>query len=219
MARVDASLYEGLAAFRLALRRFLMFSEAVTAAAGLTSQQYQALLVIKAHADGAIMIRDFAEQMLLQHHGAVQMIDRLVAGGWVERNQSPTDGRSVLVSLTKDASDVLAGLAVEHAKELLAQEPLLAEALKRLRRISRGSAGSGGRRRGERGRENRAPAPSPNGSYAVRGQFRRCQHATSVDLKVTGRRADPDARAVSLRSARRRRCGSGPRCRNRVLRR
>lgn len=139
MKKVDSSVYEGLAAFRFALRRFLAFSEAATAAADVTSQQYQALLVIKTHPAGAVMIRDFADQMLLQPHGAVQMVDRLAAAGLVERSHSPSDGRSVLASLTSKGSAVLADLAAQHVKELLAQEPLLAESLARLRAIGRGS--------------------------------------------------------------------------------
>lgn len=129
--------YEGLAAFRRALRRFLAFSDAASAAAGVTAQQYQALLVIRAHIEGPIMIRDFAEQMLLQPHGAVQMVDRLCAGGWVERSHSPTDGRSVLVSLTGKGTAILRKLAADHVRELLAQEPLLAESLERLRQIAK----------------------------------------------------------------------------------
>src|SRR5271165_6614547 len=81
MTTIDPKVYDGLAAFRLALRRFLAFSEAATSAAGVTAKQYQALLVIKTHPTGAMMIRDFADQMLLRPHGAVQMIDRLVNGG------------------------------------------------------------------------------------------------------------------------------------------
>ncbi len=140
MAQIDPSLYENLAAFRLALRRFLSFSEAATGAAGVTAQQYQALLVIKTHADGQVMIREIADQMLLQHNGAVQLIDRLVAGGWVARRQSPTDGRIVHVSLTAKGAAVLEDLAALHLKALLGQEPLLAESLRRLRRIGRGMA-------------------------------------------------------------------------------
>lgn len=139
---IDPSIYENLAAFRLALRRFLTFSEAAAAAVGVTAQQYQALLVIKTQSAGEVMIRDVAEQMLLQHHGAVQMIDRLVAGGLVERSQSPTDGRSMLVSLTAKGATVLERLAAQHARELLEQEPLLAESLRRLRQIGRGMAPS-----------------------------------------------------------------------------
>jgi DNA-binding MarR family transcriptional regulator len=135
MSSIDPSVYEGLAAFRLALRRFLAFSETATAAAGVTAHQYQALLVVKTHAAGPIMIREFADQMLLQPNGAVQMIDRLVAGGFAERSHSAIDGRSVLVSLTPKGEATLERLAEEHVAALLEQEPLLAESLKRLRHI------------------------------------------------------------------------------------
>ena len=137
MTPTDPRVYESLAAFRLALRRFLAFSEAATGAAGVTAQQYQALLVIKTQPADAVMIRDVADQMLLQHNGAVQMIDRLVTGGLVERSHSLIDGRSVLVSLTAKGTAVLENLAAQHVKELLEQEPLLAESLKRLRHLGR----------------------------------------------------------------------------------
>jgi DNA-binding MarR family transcriptional regulator len=134
---LDATLYEGLAGFRYALRQFLAFSEAVTREAGVTSQQYQALLVIKTHPGGVIMIKALADQMLLQHNGAVQLIDRLVNAELVERRQAPTDGRSVLVAMTAKGSRLLGQLAANHTRELLKQEPLLAESLKRLRRMAR----------------------------------------------------------------------------------
>jgi DNA-binding MarR family transcriptional regulator len=134
---LDANVYEGLARFRYALRRFLAFSEAVTRSAGVTPQQYQALLVIKSAPEGATMIKGLADQMLLQHHGAVQLIDRLVNADLVERRHSPTDGRSVLVAMTAKGESLLEQLASSHIKELLKQEPLLAESLKRLRRMVR----------------------------------------------------------------------------------
>ena len=65
------------------------------------------------------MICEFADQMLLQHNGAVQMVDRLVAGGLVQRNDLPTDGRSVLVSLTAKGAALLERLASLHVGELL----------------------------------------------------------------------------------------------------
>jgi DNA-binding MarR family transcriptional regulator len=147
MTPIDPSVYKSLAAFRLALRRFLAFSEAASGAAGVTAQQYQALLVIKTQPAGGVMIRDVADQMLLQHNGAVQMVDRLVTGGLVERSHSPTDGRSVLVSLTAKGTGMVEHLAAQHVKELLEQEPLLAESLRRLRQIGRGVAPSDRRRR------------------------------------------------------------------------
>ena len=145
---IDLSVYEGLAAFRLALRRFLSFSETAAAAAGVTAQQYQALLVIKTHSAGPIMIREFASLMLLQPHGAVQMIDRLVAVGLAERKQSSIDGRSVLVSLTPKGTATLQRLAAQHVDALLEQEPLLAESLKRLRGIAGKRPTKASKRRG-----------------------------------------------------------------------
>jgi len=129
-------LYAGLAGFRFALRKFLAFSEVVTGAAGVTPQQYQAMLVIKTHPEAAMMIRELAAQMLLQHNGAVQLVDRLAAAELVERSHSPTDRRSVLVALTAKGSELLERLATNHAKELLEQEPLLAESLRRLRSLA-----------------------------------------------------------------------------------
>jgi DNA-binding MarR family transcriptional regulator len=134
---LDAGLYEGLAGFRYALRRFLAFSEVVTSAAGITPQQYQALLVIKIAPGAAVMIKDLADQLLLQHHGAVQLIDRLVKAALAERRHSPTDGRSVLVAMTAKGEKLLEDLAATHVRELLKQEPLLAESLKQLRRMAR----------------------------------------------------------------------------------
>ena len=97
---LDPSIYEGLAAFQLALRQFLAFSETATCAAGVTAQQYQAMLVIQTSPRREIMIGEFAGQMLLKPNGAVQMVNRLVSAGLVKRSHSPTDRRSVIVSMT-----------------------------------------------------------------------------------------------------------------------
>ena len=134
---LDASIYEGLAAFRLALRRFLAFSETATGAAGITAQQYQALLVIQTTPEREIMIGEFADQMLLKPNGAVQMINRLANAGLVKRRHSPLDRRSVLVSMTVKGMILLERLASQHVEELLQQEPLLAESLRRLRQMGR----------------------------------------------------------------------------------
>lgn len=134
---LDRGVYEGLAGFRYAMRRFLAFSEVIAGAAGITSQQYQAMLVIKTHPGGAVSIKELAEQMLLLPNGAVQMVDRLAAAGFVERTPSPVDRRSVLVGLTKEGSRLLEQLAADHSRELLNREPLLAESLRRLRRMKR----------------------------------------------------------------------------------
>jgi DNA-binding MarR family transcriptional regulator len=131
----DAAVYEGLADFRFALRQFLAFSEVIAAVAGVTSQQYQAMLAISVHRGGPIMMKDLAEQMLLVPNGAVQLVDRLAAAGLVERQPSTADRRSVLVALTAEGEGLLARMVADHSTELLKNEPLLAESLARLREI------------------------------------------------------------------------------------
>jgi DNA-binding MarR family transcriptional regulator len=136
-AMLDPMLYENLASFRFALRQFLAFSEATTSVAGVTPQQYQAMLIVQLHSSHGIMIKDLSDQMLIQHHGAVQLVDRLAAAGLVERRRSVDDRRKVLVAMTKKGGKLLANLASAHVDELLRQEPLLAESLRRLRQIAR----------------------------------------------------------------------------------
>ena len=134
---VDARLFEGLADFRRAIRQFLAFSEAATHAAGVTPQQYQALLVIKSSPDGVVGIGELADQMLLQPHGAVQLVDRLEKLELATRQHLDQDRRRVSVAITEQGAHVLEQLAVNHVRELLKHEPLLAESLRRLRQISR----------------------------------------------------------------------------------
>jgi DNA-binding MarR family transcriptional regulator len=125
--------YEGLAGFRLAMRRFLTLSGAALAEADVTSQQYQAMLVIKTAKDGRVTMRELSEQMLMQRHGAVQLVDRLSAAGLVERMPSEIDKRSVLIGLTPKGAQVLQALAKIHVEGLLANQSLLVESLSKLR--------------------------------------------------------------------------------------
>ena len=134
---LDHGVYEGLAGVRLAMRRFLSLSEAAVSEAGVTSQQYQALLVIKVAPSGQIMVRELADQMLIQHHGAVQLVDRLSTAGLVLREPSEEDRRSVLVGLTAQGEELVERLAKIHLKGMLANERLLVESLARLRRLER----------------------------------------------------------------------------------
>jgi DNA-binding MarR family transcriptional regulator len=134
---LDPGVYKGLAGVRLAMRRFLSFSEVALSELEVTSQQYQALLVIKAAGGERIMVRDLAEQLLLQHNGAVQLVNRLEIAGLALRLPSEQDKRSVLICLTEAGDNLLEQLARVHLTAMFANEPLLVESLKRLRRLSR----------------------------------------------------------------------------------
>ena len=133
---IDEDGYVGLAGVRQALRKFLNFSEAAATSAGITTQQYQAMLAIRASRNRALAMRDLAEELLIKPNGAVQLVDRLEAIGMVRRDAGPNDRRVVLVSLTDLGERVIAVLAAEHMAELLRHRPLLVESLRRLKSMT-----------------------------------------------------------------------------------
>lgn len=124
--------YKTLAAIRAALRRFTHFSEDAARVAGLTSQQHQALLAVRAASDGTMSIGELAEFLLIQPHSASELVDRLGALGLVERKPSVTDRRMMRLNLTASANSVLRSLSVVHRDELRRLRPLLGELLARL---------------------------------------------------------------------------------------
>jgi len=132
---LDQEHYQGLAGFRAALRQFIAASESINRAAGITQQQYQAMLAIKTWPYETMSMKDLAEQLLLTHHAAVQLVDRLAKSGLAERKASPEDRRSVLLKLTAGGGALLDDLAAKHLAEMLRQEPALTSSLRRLKRM------------------------------------------------------------------------------------
>ncbi len=133
---MDEDQYRGLADFRFALRQFIGASETISRAAGVTQQQYQAMLAIRTWPHEAMSMKDLAEQLLLSHHGAVQLVDRLAKAGLAVRRPSTEDRRSVHLNLTGKGAEVLDDLAAMHLSEMLRQEPVLVSSLRRLKRIA-----------------------------------------------------------------------------------
>ena len=127
-----------LAGFRRELRQFLSFSESMLGAVGLTSQQYQALLIVLLGGERGVMIKDLAAEMLLVPHGAVQMINRLGEAGLVVRRDDAEDARVSRVHPTAKAIRLMKILVPSHARELRQHERLLADSLRTLRRLSEG---------------------------------------------------------------------------------
>jgi DNA-binding MarR family transcriptional regulator len=125
--------YRLLADFRGTLRRFLAFSEARAADVGLTPQQHQALLVLRAAEPGKATIGDVAEWLMLKPHSASGLIDRLEALGLLERRVSPSDRRRAQVVLTDRANALLAQLSVTHREEIRRLGPMLADLIGRIK--------------------------------------------------------------------------------------
>jgi DNA-binding MarR family transcriptional regulator len=118
--------YRLLAEFRRVLRQFLAFSETAARDAGLTPQQHQALLAIQGfEEERRPTVGDLAKRLVIRHHSAVGLIDRLARDGLVVRRTDTQDRRRVTLALTKKAERLIAGLSAAHRDELRRLSPLL----------------------------------------------------------------------------------------------
>ena len=137
MAKLRSHEYQQLAAFRRALREFLRFSETEAEKGGLTAQNYQALLVVRACPEGGrVTINDLARQLLIRHNSAVGLVDRLTKQGLVAREPAPEDGRKVHLRLTAKGERLLERLAEVHREELRRIGPQLESLLHSIRSIT-----------------------------------------------------------------------------------
>lgn len=121
--------YAVLADFRYRLRQFLAFSESKAVECGLTPQQHQALLAIRAAEPGKATIGYVAERLLLKPHSASGLVDRLEVVGMITRQVSPEDRRQALLDLTDAARTILARLSLTHREEIRRLRPMLTELL------------------------------------------------------------------------------------------
>ncbi|HEY3305789.1 MAG TPA: MarR family winged helix-turn-helix transcriptional regulator [Candidatus Binatia bacterium] len=125
--------YRAMAELRYEVRRYLHFSENAARAAGLEPQQHQLLLALKGLPPGKRpIISVLAERLQLQHHSAVELVDRLANRGFVRRYRSRTDRRQVFVRLTESGEDVLRKLSLHHLHELKSVGPALLQVLSRV---------------------------------------------------------------------------------------
>jgi DNA-binding MarR family transcriptional regulator len=70
--------------------------------------------------------------MQIEHHSAVELINRLERGGYVRRERAQDDRREVLLALTGKGERVLGELASHHHDELRSAAPSLVAALQRV---------------------------------------------------------------------------------------
>jgi len=116
--RITESQYETLSDFRYALRRFMHFSEEAARPAGITGQQYQALLAMKGFPSAdKLTVGGLAERLQLRHHSAVGLVDRLVAEKLVVRVPSTKDHRQVIIRLTGRGETIVEKIASLHREQ------------------------------------------------------------------------------------------------------
>jgi DNA-binding MarR family transcriptional regulator len=131
----DSVDYEALARLRYELRRFQAFSSAAAAKAGLTPQQHQALLIVRGFSDpDPVSIGDLAKYLLIRHHTAVELVDRMTKLELISREVDDSDARRVLIKLTREGEKRLQKLSEIHSKELQAIGPTLTRMLKPFQR-------------------------------------------------------------------------------------
>jgi DNA-binding MarR family transcriptional regulator len=134
--------YESLAELRYQIRRFLHFSEQASRTAGLEPHQHQLMLALKGLPKTVRpRIGELAERLQIRHHSAVELVNRLSAGGYVRRHRGGEDGREVLLSLTPKGEKVLRELSLHHRAELRLRGPALIAALRRVIHTSKSGKG------------------------------------------------------------------------------
>ena len=130
---VSADDYRALAELRYQLRSFMRFSEQAARRVGLQPQHHEALLALRGLPEEMTpTVGLLAERLQLEHQTAVELVDRLVQRGLIERTRDTTDRRQVLLSITAAGAEILHDLAIEHRTELRATRPALVGALRAL---------------------------------------------------------------------------------------
>ncbi|HVT92340.1 MAG TPA: MarR family transcriptional regulator [Bryobacteraceae bacterium] len=130
--------YRALSEFRFQIRRFLRFSEDQARLHGVEPRQHQLLLAIRGIPAGhKTTVSELAGRLLIRHHSAVELINRLADHGLVKRQHGDSDHREVIVSLTRSGSAVLRKLTEAHREELETLGPKLASTLRSVSRRGR----------------------------------------------------------------------------------
>ncbi len=144
--------YQALAQFRFLIRRYLNNSEKAARSVGLEPQQYMGLLALRGLPETQEpTIRALAERLQIQHHSAVELVDRMEKRGLFQRERSKRDRRQVLVNVTPRGEKLLSRLVRHRIAELRVTAPELTRALQAVLT----AASRGGQKAPERRSRNR----------------------------------------------------------------
>src|SRR5512135_3683833 len=130
---IHISDYQALAEFRYQLRRYVRISEDAARTSGIEPQQHQLMLAIRGISDGEEpRIAYLAERLQIQHHSAVELLDRMERKGLITRTRGASDRREVHVQLTARGDRVLSELTQQMREELRSAAPALVATLRKL---------------------------------------------------------------------------------------
>lgn len=143
--RITENEIRSLAELRYQIRKFIQDGDATARDAGLEPQQYLVLLALRGLPRGSEgTIRTIAERLFLQHHSAVELVDRMEGHGYVERKRSTKDRRQVLISIRPRGERLLQKVAEKRLIELRSNGHELVEAISSLLESRRSSPAGGG---------------------------------------------------------------------------
>jgi DNA-binding MarR family transcriptional regulator len=120
--------YGLLCAWRDILRDFLTASKNILKQTGVTTTQYQALLVIRMRSRQQLSMGELARHLRIRHNSAANLVNRMTEHGLVRRVHSNKDSRVINLHLTARGENLLRKLVSAHRRQL-------AEILPSLRKI------------------------------------------------------------------------------------
>lgn len=118
-----------MAAFRVALRRFMRQTELVARESGITPQWYLLLLQIKGAPDisARATVTDLADRLQLAQSSVTELVARVEQAGLVRRERSNDDGRVVYLRLTPNGEQRFAQVFRNLGAERQALRDAIAE--------------------------------------------------------------------------------------------
>jgi DNA-binding MarR family transcriptional regulator len=91
------------------------------------------MLTLKGLPEGTrLCVGEMAERLQIKHHSAVELIDRLVAGGYVQRHRGGGRKAEGVANPGPQGESVRQKLSIQHLAELRVQGPTLITALDRI---------------------------------------------------------------------------------------
>jgi DNA-binding MarR family transcriptional regulator len=95
---------QSVAELRVALRRFLAATDAVTATHGLTPRQYDLLALLHAPGDAPLTPTEIAERLCLSRSATTELITRASTAGLIVRTDDRLDARVRHIAATDEGT-------------------------------------------------------------------------------------------------------------------
>ena len=114
LSELELAAWTGLLRAHSRLTRIL--DRELEAECGLSLAQYDVLLTLAKAPQRRLRMTELADQVLLSRSGLTRLVDRLVAGGLLERQSCPSDARGTYATVTPRGLERLRAASVVHLR-------------------------------------------------------------------------------------------------------